>query len=287
MTTRAGTELDATAVHYDPHNDLAILRVDGLGLPAAGSRPSLRRGTAARRARLPGERPVHAAPPARLGATGTVDQPGLLRPRPDRATDDPVPRPGPERQLRRPGRRRLGPRADDGVRVGQGQGAARRARRPQRRRQPGAAGPASLDRDGAMCCVAHPSPSVVWIEGGIRGFASRAPAAPAAGKAGARVPGFPSGRGVHRQAMDRRHPLGPLGAGSLLRRADPGRPRAVGPPVVAPASRARVGGAGGAKRARRDAGAGLVRAHGSKGKALRPAIRELRAWAQRWNGTHS
>jgi DNA-binding HxlR family transcriptional regulator len=23
-----------------------------------------------------------------------------------------------------------------------------------------------------------------------------------------------------------------------------------------------------------------------KGKALRPAIRELRAWAQRWNGTH-
>ena len=24
-----------------------------------------------------------------------------------------------------------------------------------------------------------------------------------------------------------------------------------------------------------------------KGKALRPAIRELRAWAQRWNGTHS
>jgi DNA-binding HxlR family transcriptional regulator len=24
-----------------------------------------------------------------------------------------------------------------------------------------------------------------------------------------------------------------------------------------------------------------------KGTALRPAIRELRAWAQRWNGTHS
>ena len=24
-----------------------------------------------------------------------------------------------------------------------------------------------------------------------------------------------------------------------------------------------------------------------KGNALRPAIRELRAWAQRWNGTHS
>ncbi len=24
-----------------------------------------------------------------------------------------------------------------------------------------------------------------------------------------------------------------------------------------------------------------------KGKALRPAIRELRAWAQRWNGTHA
>ena len=86
--------------------------------------------------------------------------------------------------------------------------------------------------------------------------------------------------------MDRRHPLGSLGAGSLLRRAT----------QVVPGLSDRLL----SRRLRELESEGLVErsvhagtparvsyALTDKGKALRPAIRELRAWAQRWNGTHS
>ena len=38
-----GTQLDATAVHYDPRNDLALLAVEGLDAAAAGARRGRRR----------------------------------------------------------------------------------------------------------------------------------------------------------------------------------------------------------------------------------------------------
>ena len=44
VTLRSGETLDASAVHYEPRNDLAILRVAGLDLPALPTRaPGSRR----------------------------------------------------------------------------------------------------------------------------------------------------------------------------------------------------------------------------------------------------
>jgi S1-C subfamily serine protease len=71
VTTRVGTELDATPVHFEPKNDLAVLRVDGLSgspLPLASE---ARRGTAAAVLGFPENGPFTVAP-ARLGRTTTV-----------------------------------------------------------------------------------------------------------------------------------------------------------------------------------------------------------------------
>src|ERR687891_2578895 len=71
VTTRDGAELDATPVHFEPRNDLAVLRVDGLGeapLPLASAAP---RGTAAAVLGFPENGPFTITP-ARLGPTTTV-----------------------------------------------------------------------------------------------------------------------------------------------------------------------------------------------------------------------
>ena len=71
VTTREGAELDATPVHFEPRNDLAVLRVDGLSgapVPLASAAP---RGTAAAVLGFPENGPFTVAP-ARLGPTTTV-----------------------------------------------------------------------------------------------------------------------------------------------------------------------------------------------------------------------
>jgi S1-C subfamily serine protease len=71
VTTQAGDELDAAAVHYDPRNDLAILRVPGLALPPLGLEPDASSGTSAAVLGYPENGPFTVAP-ARLGSTETV-----------------------------------------------------------------------------------------------------------------------------------------------------------------------------------------------------------------------
>ena len=65
-----GDGLPATVVHYEPRNDLAILRVDGLGLPALSLR-SAHPGSEAAVLGYPENGPFSAAP-ARAGRTGAV-----------------------------------------------------------------------------------------------------------------------------------------------------------------------------------------------------------------------
>jgi hypothetical protein len=71
VTTQAGTEYEATAVHYDPRNDLAILRVRGLGLAPLSLAPDASVGTSAAGQGYPENGPFNVAP-ARLGSTQTV-----------------------------------------------------------------------------------------------------------------------------------------------------------------------------------------------------------------------
>jgi S1-C subfamily serine protease len=71
VTTRTGTELGATAVHYDTHDDLAILHVDGLGLRPLSIVPEPSSGTAGAVLGYPENGPFHVAP-ARSGTTETV-----------------------------------------------------------------------------------------------------------------------------------------------------------------------------------------------------------------------
>jgi hypothetical protein len=71
VTPRSGGTMDASAVHYDPHNDLAILRVAGLGLPALRLAPRVVMGTAAAVLGYPENGPLTASP-ARVGRAGQV-----------------------------------------------------------------------------------------------------------------------------------------------------------------------------------------------------------------------
>jgi hypothetical protein len=71
VTTRSGGEFDATAVHYEPDNDLAILRAGGLGLPELSLAPEVSAGTAGAILGYPENGPFRVAP-ARVGATETV-----------------------------------------------------------------------------------------------------------------------------------------------------------------------------------------------------------------------
>jgi S1-C subfamily serine protease len=71
VETLDGAQLGATAVHYEPRNDLAVLRVDGLGAPALGIVPEPPSGTAAAVLGYPENGP-YTVVPARLGETSTV-----------------------------------------------------------------------------------------------------------------------------------------------------------------------------------------------------------------------
>jgi S1-C subfamily serine protease len=71
VTLRSGEKLDATTVHYDPGNDIAVLRVSGISsapLPLVGAPKS---GTAGAVLGYPHNGP-YAVAPARVGKTQTV-----------------------------------------------------------------------------------------------------------------------------------------------------------------------------------------------------------------------
>jgi S1-C subfamily serine protease len=71
VTTPSGVSYDAIAVHYDPANDLAILRAPGLALTPLRIAPRVSRGTAAAVLGYPEDGPL-AISPARIGRTGKV-----------------------------------------------------------------------------------------------------------------------------------------------------------------------------------------------------------------------
>jgi S1-C subfamily serine protease len=71
VSVDGGSELDATAVHYDPRNDLALLRVDGLEAPALDLVDHPRKGTDAAVIGFPENGPLSFTP-ARLGRSGVV-----------------------------------------------------------------------------------------------------------------------------------------------------------------------------------------------------------------------
>ena len=71
VTTRAGATLDASAVHFEPRNDLAILRVPGLDAPPLRLAPQVLPGTAGAVLGYP-ENGSFAVSPARIGRTGQV-----------------------------------------------------------------------------------------------------------------------------------------------------------------------------------------------------------------------
>ena len=71
VTLRSGGTLDASAVHYEPRNDLAILRVADLDLPALRLAPRVPRGAAAAVLGYPENGPFTISA-ARVGSTGEV-----------------------------------------------------------------------------------------------------------------------------------------------------------------------------------------------------------------------
>lgn len=71
VITGDGSELAATAVAYEPRDDVAVLAVEGLSAAALPLAPRARRGTVAAVLGYPGAGEFSAVP-ARLGTTGTV-----------------------------------------------------------------------------------------------------------------------------------------------------------------------------------------------------------------------
>jgi len=67
----SGAELDVTPVHYDPTNDLALLRVGGLSGAPLSFAPQVRSGTAGAVLGYPDNGPLTVTP-ARVGGTGPV-----------------------------------------------------------------------------------------------------------------------------------------------------------------------------------------------------------------------
>jgi S1-C subfamily serine protease len=67
----SSSSLEATAVHYDPSNDLALLRVSGLGGDPLSFAPQVRSGTAGAVLGYPENGPL-TIEPARVGSTGPV-----------------------------------------------------------------------------------------------------------------------------------------------------------------------------------------------------------------------
>jgi S1-C subfamily serine protease len=71
VTLRSGATLDASAVHYEPRNDLAILRVAGLDLPGLPLARRVVKGTSAAVLGYPENGPLTITP-ARVGSAGEV-----------------------------------------------------------------------------------------------------------------------------------------------------------------------------------------------------------------------
>jgi S1-C subfamily serine protease len=71
VQTDGGQELDAQAIAYDPHNDVAVLRVSGLDAPALARRSSAASGEPVAILGYPEDGPFHVSP-GRLGETRTV-----------------------------------------------------------------------------------------------------------------------------------------------------------------------------------------------------------------------
>jgi S1-C subfamily serine protease len=71
VTPNGGAAVDATVVHYDPHNDVAVLQVPDLDLPPLELVERPRRGTDGAVVGYPENGPL-ATVPARIGRTGLV-----------------------------------------------------------------------------------------------------------------------------------------------------------------------------------------------------------------------
>jgi S1-C subfamily serine protease len=71
VTLRSGETFDASAVHYEPDNDLAILHAAGMEAPALRLAPRAPQGAAAAVLGYPGNGPLTISP-ARVGRTGQV-----------------------------------------------------------------------------------------------------------------------------------------------------------------------------------------------------------------------
>ncbi len=84
VTTQDGASLAAIPVHYDPTNDLAVLRIDA-DIPALATASSAQRGTAGAVLGYPENGP-YALAPARLGDTRTVLSVDAYNQRPIRRT---------------------------------------------------------------------------------------------------------------------------------------------------------------------------------------------------------
>jgi S1-C subfamily serine protease len=72
VTTVDGASLDATPVHYDPSNDLALLQIDAPSVPALEVSPDPQRGTAGAVLGYPENGP-YAVAAARIGDTSNVN----------------------------------------------------------------------------------------------------------------------------------------------------------------------------------------------------------------------
>jgi S1-C subfamily serine protease len=71
VTAQDGAELDATAIHFDPRNDLALLSVEGLSAPPLPIAQATSKGTEGAVLGYPENGPFSVIP-ARLGETGEV-----------------------------------------------------------------------------------------------------------------------------------------------------------------------------------------------------------------------
>lgn len=71
VITRDGTEYSATAIAYEPKDDIAVLRVEDFGAPPLPLAPKPRSGTVGAVMGFPGEGEFSAVP-ARMGTTGEV-----------------------------------------------------------------------------------------------------------------------------------------------------------------------------------------------------------------------
>ena len=151
---------DATVVAFDPRDDVAVLRVQGLGAPPLGLVDPVE-GRAVAILGYPENGPFTATA-GRIGQTGAVLTARRLRARGGPAACDDAARRRPARELRRACGRRAGARADDDLRrahrLGRAATACRRrssARRsPTRARARSRPGPASWARGRRGCRAA-------------------------------------------------------------------------------------------------------------------------------------